>query len=81
MADPKDVAANKIVRQMFGRRGIDVTRADLRVMHGVCYIRGAVAAIPGSGITDLKLEVQNIARLLTQKGGIKDVVVDCQFRS
>lgn len=81
MADPKDVAANKFVRSIFGRRGIDVTRADLRVMHGVCYIRGAVAAIPGSGITDLKLEVQNIAKLLTQKPDIKDVVIDCHFRS
>lgn len=81
MADPKDVASNKLVRSLFGRRGIDVTRADLRVMHGVLYIRGAVSAIPGSGIVDLKLEVQNIARLLTQKPDIKDVVIDCMFRA
>ncbi|HMS54886.1 MAG TPA: hypothetical protein PKA27_05755 [Fimbriimonadaceae bacterium] len=81
MADNKDVAGTKIVRSIFARRGIDTSRADLRVMHGVAYIRGTVTAIRGSGVTDVKAECEIIARVLRQKPEIRDVVLDCTFRS
>ena len=81
MADPNDVAGTKIVRVLFSRRGVDVTRADVRVLHGVAYIRGTVSAIRGSGIADVREEVLHIARILRQKPGIRDVVVDCAFRT
>ncbi len=80
MADPADVAANKALRREFSRRMIDITQADLRVTHGVAYIRGAIKPIKG-GPTDIRKEVELIARLLRTQAGIKDVVIDCAFRN
>lgn len=80
MADRGDVTGTKIARSMFGRRGIDVSRAEVRVMHGVCYIRGPVSAIKGSGVEDVRGECEQVARLLRQKPEIRDVVLDCVYR-
>lgn len=80
MADPNDVSGTKMARSLFGRRGIDVSRADLRVMHGVCYLRGTISAIRGFGVEDLKGETANVARLLRQKPEIRDVVIDVTYR-
>ncbi|MFN8219088.1 MAG: hypothetical protein U0S12_03020 [Fimbriimonadales bacterium] len=81
MADPHDVAGTKLVRSTFARRGIDTSRADLRVLHGVAYIRGTIGVVRGSGITDLRAETEHIARILRQKPGIRDVVLDCAYRT
>jgi len=80
MADPADVAANKALRREFSRRMIDITQADLRVTHGVAYIRGAIKPIKG-GPPDIRKEVELIARVLRTQAGIKDVVIDCAFRN
>lgn len=80
MADPADVAATKTVRQEFSKRMVDITYADLRVTHGVAYIRGSVKPIKG-GPTDLKSEIELIAKVLRTRPGIKEVVVDCAIRS
>ncbi|MBS1709183.1 MAG: hypothetical protein JSS65_10750 [Armatimonadetes bacterium] len=80
MADPNDVAANKMLRQEFSKRMMDVTRADLRVTHGVAYIRGAIGVIKG-GPPDVRKECELIAKVLRTKPGIKDVVIDCTFRT
>ncbi len=81
MADPKDVAGTKAARSFFGRRGIDLTLADIRVMHGVCYLRGTVSAVRGPGApADVKTECEQCARLLKQRPEIRDVVLDCTYR-
>ena len=81
MADPNDVMATKIARREFTKRKVDLSTADIRVMHGVCYLRGTVKAIRGAEFPDIKLECEHIARILRTKGEIKDVVLDCQYRS
>jgi hypothetical protein len=80
MADPADVALNKLIRSEFGKRMIDTTAADLRCTHGVVYIRGSLRPIKG-GPTDLRAEVELIGRILRQRAGVRDVVIDCSFRS
>lgn len=80
MADPRDVEATKIARREFVKRRIDLTLADLRVTHGVAYIRGTVQAERGAGVEDIRTETERIARLLRQLPGIRDVVVDCMYR-
>ena len=80
MADPNDVAGTKAVRQEFSKRGLDTTRADLRVTHGVAYIRGSIGVIKG-GPQDARAEIELIAKVLRTKSMIKDVVVDCTMRS
>jgi hypothetical protein len=79
MADPKDVQASKYLRSMIGKGMIDVMQADIRVMHGVAYIRGVVKTMPG-GPSDIKAALHTIAQGLRQKGVVKDVVIDCVYR-
>ena len=81
MADPNDVRATKAARQEMSRRGIDMTLADLRVAHGIVTIRGTVRPIRGSNIGDVKSEMELIARVLRTKAEIRDVVLDCLYRS
>lgn len=79
MADPNDVRASKYLRSELGRKMIDVSQADVRVSHGVAYIRGVVKTIPG-GPVDLKAAMTTLCEGLRQKGHIKDLVIDCAFR-
>jgi hypothetical protein len=79
VADPNDVRATKYIRSELGKKLIDVTQADVRVMHGVAYIRGVVKPVVG-GPTDLKAAMQTAAQGLMAKRIVKDVVIDCAFR-
>lgn len=76
----EDLAGTKTARQILGRRGIELTRVDLRVMHGVLYIRGQASKMRGFEIPDLRAELENCGRILRQKPGIKDVVIDVTYR-
>ncbi len=80
MADPHDVAATKIARREFNKRHLDTTMADIRASHGVVYVRGVIKPIRG-GATDIKAECELIARVLRVKPEIRDVVLDCVYRS
>lgn len=80
MADPNDVAGTKALRQELSKRGLDTTRADMRVTHGVAYIRGSVGTIKG-GPQDVRAELEIIAKVLRTKPMIKDVIIDCTMRS
>ena len=80
MADPLDVAASKLVRKEFGRSGLDITYTDLRVMHGTCYIRGTISLSRGGDAVDPKAELERVARIIRQRPGIKDVVIDVRYK-
>jgi hypothetical protein len=79
MADHKDIHGLRMARTELSKRGVDTTRADIRVMHGVCYIKGIVSPIAGSSIKDIRTEMEHIRHILRQKPDIRDVVIDCQF--
>ncbi len=79
MADVKDVRGLRVARTELSKRGIEIGRADLRVLHGTLYIKGMISAMRGVVVKDLRLEVDHIGRILRQKPEIKDVVIDCQF--
>lgn len=81
MADPNDVAGTKMVRREFNKRKIDTSLADIRVMHGVAYVRGTLKPLRGSGITDVRAEVEHIGRIVRTRGEIRDVVIDCTYRT
>ncbi len=81
MADPKDVEATRVVRKEFIKHRVDTTMADLRVSHGVVYIRGLIKREKGAAYVDLKTETERIARIIRQRPGIRDVVIDCQYRN
>lgn len=71
----------KAVRNELAKRGVDATLADIRVMHGVAYIRGSVRPMKEAAFSDLRAEMELIARVLRQKAEIKDVVIDCSYRT
>lgn len=80
MTDHGDVHALKSVRSMLARRGIDISRADVRVQKGICYIRGFVSAMPSAHIADINTEMDQVARLLRTKPEIRSVVVEITSR-
>lgn len=80
MADLKDVETAKYARREFIKHRIDITMCDLRVMHGVVYLRGIVQAERTAPYEDLREETLRIGRLLRQMQGVRDVVIECQYR-
>lgn len=80
MADKTDIDATKRARREFTKHHIDITRADLRVLHGVLYLRGVVQSEGGASYEDVKVETERIGRIIRQLQGIRDVVIDVQYR-
>jgi len=79
-SNESDRLATKLARSVLAKRGIDVSRCDMRVTHGVCYIRGLVRPMPGVVIPDLKAEMENVAKALRAKQDIRDVVLEINTR-
>ena len=79
MVDVNDVRGLRLARAELSKRGIDTMRADLRVMHGVLYIRGTVTPLAGHYCEDVKTEIEHIVHVLRQRAEIKDVIIDCSY--
>lgn len=77
---PEDVRGTKLARTEFSRRGVDLSMADVRCMHGLVQVRGTLSKMAGVMIPSLKAEVEHIAKILKSKEGIRDVVLDCIIR-
>lgn len=80
MADRLDIEVTKRARREFTKHHIDISRADLRCMHGVVYLRGMVLKEHGAHYDDVKTETERIGRILRQIAGVRDVVIDVQYR-
>ena len=76
MVDQNDFRGQRIARTEFARRGVDISRADLYVMHGILYIRGEVKPMPKSLILDMNSEMGIITKILRQRPEIRDIVLD-----
>lgn len=76
MVDQNDFRGQRIARTEFARRGVDISRADLYVMHGIMYMRGEVKPMPKSNISDMTVEMGLIAKILRQRPEIRDIVLD-----
>lgn len=79
MVNQNDFRGQRVARAEFGRRGIDLGRADLMVMHGVCYVRGEVGRLPGSQYDDMNRELMLVQKVLRQRPEIRDVVLDVKL--
>ena len=75
----QDVETVKMVRRAILRRYVDVSNLDIRVSHGVVYVRGKVDRIRGfheeSNLSD---ELAIIQRILHQQPGVRDVIFEVQ---
>jgi hypothetical protein len=80
MSDPKDVHTTRLVRKEFTRHAVDTTLADIRVMHGVIYIRGTLRPDGANRHGDLREDVERIIRNIKVRAQIRDVVLDVSYR-
>jgi len=79
MLDERDVRGLRQARVELTKRGVDTGRADMHLMRGVLTIRGSVTPMPGTHISDLKHEMDHIARILRQRPEIREVILDCAY--
>ncbi len=74
-----DVETRRMVLREISKRHIDSSRLDVQVFHGVVYLRGTVSGMRGHDV-DIKAEMELIRRILRQRPGVRDVVLDVIYR-
>lgn len=79
MPRQEDLEGGRAVRKELARRPIDMTHAQIYISHGVVRISGQVRAMRGHEM-DLRAEMEMIAKVLRQKPGIRDVILECIMR-
>jgi hypothetical protein len=79
MPRPEDLEGGRSVRKELARRPIDTSLAQIHISHGVVRIGGQVRAMRGHNM-DLRAEMELIAKVLKQKPGIRDVILECIYR-
>jgi hypothetical protein len=76
----EDAEMTRMVRREISRRYVDTSSMDVRVMHGIVYLRGWVDQLRGHNVhVDLQEEMELIHRILIQKPGIRDVIIEVEF--
>lgn len=68
-----------MARREFNKRPIDLTRADIRVSHGVVYVRGQLSLMRGAE-GSLRELVEQCSKALRTRPEIRDVVIDAILR-
>jgi hypothetical protein len=76
----EDANQTRMVQREISRRYIDTTLVDVRVIHGVCYLRGVISKLRSHPDIDLEHEAEIIRKILRQKPGIRDVVWEVYMR-
>lgn len=69
----EDAEMTRMVRREISRRYVDCTNVEIKVMHGVVYLRGYLKELRGYD-NDMSKELEVILRILRQKPGIRDVI-------
>ena len=65
-----------------GKHPVDTSELQLYVSHGVVYLRGKIKTIRGfHEDADLDEELTTICKVLRQRPGVRDVVVEVQTGS
>jgi hypothetical protein len=76
MITEDDLHGLRHARVELTKRGIDASRADVRVRHGVLSIRGPVRRAPDFKFEDLKHEMEHLAVIMRQRAEIREVILD-----
>jgi len=74
------VRGTKAVRNILNKRGIDISRCDIRVFKGHCDIRGILQTMKNSEIIDLEKELPELIKLIRRKPEIRDVNLEVTIR-
>jgi len=63
-----------MVQRELNRRYIDTTQVDVRVIHGVVYLRGIIRTLRTHPEVDLERESDIIRKIIRQKTGIREII-------
>jgi hypothetical protein len=80
MPRPEDIEMMRTVRREVARRPIDTSLMTIYISHGIVYLRGQVRAMRGHEL-DLPEELKLMAKVMKQRPGIRDVVIEVTYRS
>lgn len=69
-----DASYTRMIQRELNRRYVDTSRIDVRVIHGVCYMRGQLARLRTHPEVDLEQESEIIRKILRQKPGIRELI-------
>lgn len=69
-----DAESTRMVQRELNRRYIDSSRMDVRVIHGVVYMRGTMGRLRTHPEIDLEREADIIRKILRQKPGIREII-------
>lgn len=69
-----DAEQTRMVHRELNRRSIDASRLDVRVIHGVVYMRGTMGRLRTHPEVDLERESDIIRKILRQKPGIREII-------
>lgn len=70
----EDAEMTRAIRREISRRYIDATNVDVRVIHGVVYLKGYIETLRTHQSTNLSDEMEIILRILRTRPGIRDVI-------
>lgn len=69
----EDAQITNSLRRECARRAMDISRLDVRCIHGVVHLSGEVRAIRGQAC-DLRKEMEILHHVLRAKPGVRDVI-------
>jgi osmotically-inducible protein OsmY len=75
----EDAEMTRMVRREVSRRYVDTSKLDVRVMHGVVYLRGTISSLRSHPDVDVSEEIQIIERIIRQRPGIRDVINEMEL--
>jgi hypothetical protein len=76
----EDARQTRSIQRELCRRYVDLSMVDVRVIHGVAYLRGVMQKLRTHPEIDLEQEAEIIRKVLRQQPGIRDVVWEVRAR-
>ena len=75
----EDAYQSRIVQREISRRYVDASVVDVRVIHGVAYMRGTLRHLRTHPEVDLEAEAEIIRKILRRHPNIRDVVWEVRY--
>jgi len=75
---PSDAEITRMVQREIGRRNVDASRIDIRVIHGMVYVRGTLRHLRTHPEVNLEQEAEILRKTLRLRPGIRGVVWEAE---
>ncbi|MBM3495458.1 MAG: hypothetical protein FJX72_14220 [Armatimonadetes bacterium] len=69
-----DAEQTRMVHRELNRRYVDSSRLEVRVIHGIVYMRGMMTRLRTHPEVDLEHESDIIRKIIRQKQGIREII-------